>query len=422
MKTSRLAILFVTVLVDMIGFGIVLPLLPFYAEVFGASPLQVTLLIASYSAMQFVAVPIWGRMSDRLGRRPFIVAGLFASAVSYLIFGLAGSLFTLFASRVAAGAAGGTIAVAQAYVADATGPSDRAHGMGMLGAASGLGILIGPAIGGWFSPLGYHVPGFIAAALCAANGIAAIFFLPESRRVSSSATEPTRAAGGARATEPGATSAGRQAGSLRTWLRTLTTYPFSLLLAVYFLSIMSFTAMTSVLALYADRAHAMDAVDLGIIFSVAGGTTVVVRGLLVGWLARRVGERRIVQAGTVVLALSLLAIPAVANEAMMFALVPFWSLAAGLTFPSLASLVSQESDVGSQGAMLGGQQVVGGIGRVLGPVWAGALFGTVGIGSPFLVGAGLVTVGAFIALRIPAPAHARFVADEPGLAADDVAV
>jgi MFS family permease len=421
LKTSRLAILFITVLVDMIGFGIVLPLLPFYAEEFGATPLQVTLLIASFSATQFVAVPVWGRVSDRLGRRPFIVAGLFASAVSYLIFGLAGSLFTLFISRIAAGAAGGTISVAQAYVADTTGPRDRAHGLGMLGAASGLGVLIGPAIGGYFSGFGYHVPGFIAAGLCAANGIAAIFFLPESRR-------PTGATAGAPAGRSGAPAtramppAGGQAATLRGWVRSMTSYPFYLLLVVYFLSIMSFTAMTAVLALYADRAFGMTAMDMGIVFAVAGGTTVVVRGLLIGWLARRVGERRIVLAGTVVLALTLVAIPLVRNPAMIFALVPFWALAAGLTFPSLASLVSQESDAESQGSMLGGQQVVGGIARVAGPVWAGALFGAVGIGSPFVVGAALVTVAALVASRIPAPAHARVLDDDSALAADDVAV
>jgi MFS transporter, DHA1 family, tetracycline resistance protein len=410
LNTSRLAILFVTVLVDMIGFGIVLPLLPFYAEEFGATPLQVTLLIASFSAMQFVAVPIWGKVSDRLGRRPFIIAGLFASAVSYLIFGLAGSLVMLFVSRIAAGAAGGTIAVAQAYVADTTGPADRAHGMGMLGAASGLGILIGPAIGGFFSPFGYHVPGFIAAAMCAANGIAAVFLLPESHdgRSAASATAPGRPAG--------------QAAGLRAWARTMASYPFSLLLGVYFLSIMSFTAMTSVLALYGDRAFAMDAKDMGIVFAVAGGTTVIVRGMIVGWLARRVGERRIVQAGTVVLAFSLLAIPMAPTEALIFALVPFWALASGLTFPSLASLVSQEAEAGSQGALLGGQQVVGGIGRVLGPVWAGALFGAVGIGTPFIVGATLVAVAALVAFRIPAPAHLRGMDDEAALAGKDMAV
>jgi MFS family permease len=417
LKTSRLAILFITVLVDMIGFGIVLPLLPFYAEEFGATPLQVTLLIASFSATQFVAVPVWGRVSDRLGRRPFIVAGLFASAVSYLIFGLAGSLFTLFISRIAAGAAGGTISVAQAYVADTTGPRDRAHGLGMLGAASGLGVLIGPAIGGYFSGFGYHVPGFIAAALCAANGIAAIFFLPESRRPPS--VPDGRSGAPAHRAIP---STGGQAATLQGWVRSMTSYPFYLLLVVYFLSIMSFTAMTAVLALYADRAFGMTAMDMGIVFAVAGGTTVVVRGLLIGWLARRVGERRIVLAGTVVLALTLVAIPLVQNPAMIFALVPFWALAAGLTFPSLASLVSQESDAESQGSMLGGQQVVGGIARVAGPVWAGALFGAVGIRSPFVVGAALVTVAALVASRIPAPAHARVLDDDSALAADDVAV
>ncbi len=430
LKTSRLAILFVTVLVDMVGFGIVLPLLPYYAEEFGASPFQVTLLIASFSAMQFVAVPIWGRLSDRLGRRPFIIAGLFASAVSYVIFGFAASLLALFVSRIAAGAAGGTISVAQAYVADTTGPADRAHGMGMLGAASGLGILIGPAIGGYFSGFGYAVPGFIAAGLCVVNGVAALFFLPESRRgtQASRAAENRYAEGAAEGADRGAAAgveergapAAAQAGTLRRWVAALVSFPVGLLLLVYFLSIMSFTAMTSVLALYAERAHGMDAMDMGVIFATAGGTTVVVRGLIVGWLARRFGERWIVRAGTLVLAATLFAIPLLPDPSLMFAMVPFWALATGLTFPSLASLVSQESDRDSQGAMLGGQQVVGGVGRVLGPVGAGLLFERVGIGSPFVVGSALVVLAAILATRIPAPTHRAEMDDDSALSAGDV--
>ncbi len=429
LRTSRLAILFVTVLVDMVGFGIVLPLLPYYAEEFGASPFQVTLLIASFSAMQFVAVPIWGRVSDRLGRRPFIIAGLFASAVSYLIFGLAESLAALFFSRIAAGAAGGTISVAQAYVADTTEPENRAHGLGMLGAASGLGILIGPAIGGWFSGFGYAVPGFIAAGLCVTNGVAALFFLPESRDPDLKASGAPGIEGG-RAPEGGASEgaasegvvAGPQAATLRSWIGTLTSFPFGLLLGVYFLAIMSFTAMTAVLALYAERAHGMDALDMGIIFATAGGTTVVVRGLIVGWLARRVGERWIVRAGTVVLAGSLAAIPLIPGPALMFAIVPFWALATGLTFPSLASLVSQGTDSASQGSILGGQQVVGGVGRVLGPVWAGVLFERIGISVPFLVGASLVTVAAVLATRIPPPRRRSTLDDEAPLSAEGMTV
>lgn len=415
LKTSRLAILFGTVLVDMIGFGIVLPLLPYYAESFGASPSEVTLLVASFSAMQFIAVPLWGRFSDRFGRRPFIVAGLFASAVSYLIFGLAQSLAMLFVSRIAAGAAGGTISVAQAYVADTTEARDRAHGMGMLGAAAGLGVLIGPAIGGYFSAWGYGVPGYIAAGLCLANGVAAVFFLPESRRGRSRDRVAPEAAAVGQDQPAG------QAATVGAWLRSLATFPFALLLIVYFLSIMSFTAMTAVLALYVERAHAMDAMDVGIIFATAGGTTVVVRGLIVGWLARRFGERRIVQAGTVVLATALLTIPLIRDSAMIFATVPLWALATGLTFPSLASLVSQETDAESQGAMLGGQQVVGGIGRVLGPVGAGVLFETAGITSPFFVGSCLVAVAALLATRIPAPRPAApALDDDSALASEDV--
>lgn len=428
LNTSRLAVLFATVLVDMVGFGIVLPLLPYYAEEFGASPLEVTLLIASFSAMQFVAVPIWGRVSDSLGRRPFIIAGLFASAVSYLIFGFAESLTALFISRVAAGAAGGTISVAQAYVADTTGPEDRAHGLGMLGAAAGLGILIGPAIGGYFSQFGYSMPGFIAAGLCVVNGAAAIFILPESRPVRSAGDASTETPAPA-PVDPGDRSADgpgvpptAQAGTLGSWAATLLSFPFGLLLLVYFLAIMSYSAMTSVLALFAERAHAMTALDMGIVFATAGGTTVVVRGLIVGWLARRFGERWIVRAGTLVLAATLLAIPLLPDRSLMFAIVPFWALATGLTFPSLASLVSRETDTESQGAMLGGQQVVGGIGRVLGPVWAGVLFERLGIGSPFLVGAALVTASALLATRIPPPTRASALDDDAALSTDDVAV
>jgi MFS family permease len=443
LKTSRLAILFVTVLVDMIGFGIVLPLLPYYAEEFGASPFQVTVLIASFSAMQFVAVPIWGRVSDRLGRRPFIIAGLFASAVSYMIFGLAESLAALFVSRIAAGAAGGTISVAQAYVADTTGPEERAHGLGMLGAASGLGILIGPAIGGYFSEFGYSVPGFIAAGLCVVNGAAALVYLPESMaRAGSGGGAPAAGSrGGAPGDGPGGKASGEglaapgadgasaegaagpaQAATLRSWVATLTGFPFGLLLAVYFLAIMSFTAMTSVLALFAERAHEMDALDMGIVFATAGGTTVVVRGLIVGWLARRFGERWIVRAGTVVLAGSLAIIPLIPGPTLMFAIVPFWALATGLTFPSLASLVSRETDAASQGSMLGGQQVVGGIGRVLGPVWAGLLFERAGISVPFLVGAGLVGMAAVLAARIPPPGRPARGDDEGTPSAEEMAL
>ncbi|MBI4409206.1 MAG: MFS transporter [Gemmatimonadetes bacterium] len=382
MRDTRLAVLFTAVLVDMVGFGIVLPLLPFYAEQLGASPIAVTLLVASFSASQLVASPLWGRVSDRRGRKPLLVAGLFASSLSYLIFGLANSLALLFLSRIAAGAAGATIAVAQAYVADTTSAEKRAHGIGLLGAASGLGVMLGPAIGGMLSPLGLGAPGFVAAGLCAANGVAALMLLPESR------PKEVHLSRG-------------EAATLRGWVTAMTRFPMGVLLGVYFLAISSFNAMTSVLALWGEREFALNAAQMGIVFTLAGGSTVLVRGVVLGRLVKRFGETRTTRIGATALALSLLVLPLVPNRWWLGALVPMWAFGAGTLFPSLATLVSQATDPHSQGSVLGGSQVIGGSGRVLGPVWAGFLFQHVSIQSPFLVGGTLVGLAGVLALRIP---------------------
>lgn len=390
----------------MVGFGIVLPLLPFYAESLGASPVEVTLLVASFSAMQLAATPVWGRVSDRRGRRPLLVASLFASALSYLIFGLANSLWLLFLSRLAAGAAGGTIALAQAYVADTTTAEERARGMGWIGAAAGLGVMLGPAIGGYFSRWGLGIPGFVAAGLCAANGLAAIRLLPESR-----SRHPEQAL------ELG------EAATLRGWLATMMRFPLSLFLSVYFLSISSFTAMTAVLALYLERVFGADGSDMGILFTLAGGVTVLVRGVLLGPLVSWLGEERTALVGIAALAASLLVVPLLPGLWWMGVAVPMWALGAGTLFPSLASLVSRATDAASQGSILGGSQVVGGLGRVLGPVWAGFVFQHLGIGTPFWIGGALVAVAGLLALRIPAPARPRRrAAGKAAAATPDVAV
>jgi MFS transporter, DHA1 family, tetracycline resistance protein len=396
LKGSPIAILFMAVLVDMLGFGIVIPVLPFYALEMGASAVEVTLLIASYSAMQMAATPIWGRVSDRRGRRPLIIAGLFASAVSYLIFGLANTMVLLLVSRLAAGAAGGTISVAHAYVADTTTAQDRAHGMGLIGAAAGLGVMLGPAIGGFFSQFSLGAPGYVAATLCALNGIAAVFLLPESR------TKERR-----EAKRVG------QAATLRGWARAMTSFPLSLLLAVYFLGITSFTAMTALLALYFERVFGIGAAEMGIMFAIAGGVTVVVRGVVLGRLVRRFGEIATVRAGAVSLGLAFVLLPLAPTFAWALAAVPLYAFGAGTMFPALATLTSFASDAESQGSILGGSQLIGGLGRVAGPVWAGLLFQHVAIQSPFLVAAGLTAVAIVIATRLPAELRARREPREP---------
>ncbi len=383
MRKSPLFVLFAAVLVDMVGFGIVLPLLPFYAESMGATPLQVTFLVASFSAMQLAAAPVWGRVSDRRGRRPLLVAGLFASAVSYLIFGLANALWLLLLSRMAAGAAGGTIAVAQAYVADSTAAERRAEGLGYLGAASGLGVMLGPAIGGFFSQWGLGVPGYVAAALCFVNGVAAMVLLPETspaRRQDGSSVEPV---------------------PLREWLRSFGRYPLSLLLSVYFLSISSFTAMTAILALYLERAFGIGAAGMGLLMTWAGFVTVVVRGLLLRRLVGAFGEARTLRLGVLLLIAAMIGFPMIPGPWWSGVIVTLYAFGAGTLFPSLASLVSRATDAGSQGSVLGGSQVVGGLGRVFGPLWAGYLFQQVGIASPFRAGALVLAGGLLLALRIP---------------------
>lgn len=377
-------ILFAAVLVDMLGFGIVLPLLPFYAESMGATPLQVTVLVASFSAMQLAAAPFWGRVSDRRGRRPLLIASLFASAFSYLLFGFAQNFWWLLVSRMAAGAAGGTITIAQAYIADTTSREQRAHGMGQLGAASGLGVMLGPAVGGFFSAWGLGAPGFVAAAFCAINGIAAFFFVPESRPV-----EHRHAHG--------------QAATLAGWVRSMTAHPLDVLLLVYFLTISSFAALTSVLALYMERAFGLTARDMGLLFTLGGLTTVVVRGLLLGRLVKRFGEGPTVRVGIVALMLALISLPYLPSGAWGMLVVPAYAFGAGTLFPALASLVSRATDAASQGSILGGSQVVGGLGRVLGPIWAGYLFQSLGIATPFQAGAVVVLTALLVALRIPAP-------------------
>jgi MFS family permease len=384
MKKSPLAVLYAAVLVDMMGFGIVLPLLPYYAQSLGASPMQVTLLIASFSAMQLAAAPLWGRVSDRKGRRPLLIAGLFASSVSYLLFGLADSLWLLLLSRIAAGAAGGTISVAQAYVADTTTSDERAKGMGHIGAASGLGVMLGPVIGGVFSRWGLGVPGYVAAGLCAVNGIAAIYFLPESHGHAERARAQLA-----------------EAGTLRGWLESMTRFPLSLLLGIYFLTISSFNAMTAVLALYLHHSFNVRQDAMAVVFTVAGGTTVLVRGVLLGPLIRRFGETSTARIGIVALALSMLTMSVVPNPWAAYATVPLFAFGAGTLFPTLASLVSRVTDSGSQGSVLGGSQVVGGLGRVIGPLWAGWLFQNVALNSPFRVGAMFVLLGGLLSMRIP---------------------
>ena len=383
-------VLLLIAFVDLVGFGIVIPLLPFYAERFGASPAEVTLLMAAYSLAQFATAPVLGALSDRYGRRRVIVVSLAGAAASYVLLGLAGSLAALFAARALAGAMAGNIAAVQAAIADLTAPEDRARGMGRFGAAFGLGFIVGPFVGGVLAGVGagadgspnFALPPLAAAAASTLALVLAVLVLPETRQ--------------ARAPAP---AAGTRAGVLALWLGPLAgaveRADLRLLVAVLFLVVFAFAGLESTFALWAERALAWGPREVGILFAGAGAIAAVIQGGAIGPLARRLGEERLMLLGIATLACGFAALAVSATvpaAALAMAL-----LAAGfaLANPTLHSLVSRRAAPGRTGASLGVAQAASSLARILGPATAGVLFTAAGRAAPYVAGAAiLVVVGA----------------------------
>jgi MFS transporter, DHA1 family, tetracycline resistance protein len=381
---APLTILFLTVFLDLVGFGIVIPLLPLYAELFGASPMAVVWLVAIYSLMQFVFAPWWGQLSDRVGRRPVLLVGLFGSALSYLVFGLAGSLLVLFVARALAGFMGANIGVAQAYVADVTAPEDRARGMGLIGAAFGLGFIFGPAIGGSLAHFGPSVPFLAAGGLAFVNGLMAVRWLPESRprSVSRTVSQPGL---GARVEALRRFSAGRRGGAL---------------FGIFFLLTFAFAALEATFSLWADRRWEFTPSGVAFLFAYIGVLITVVQGALVGPLVRRLGERRLAAYGAAALAIGLFAIPAAPSVAWLAVALAFLAFGQGTTIPAISAMISRAAAPEEQGRLLGVSQSLSALGRVLGPVYGGLAFAKVGIGAPYVGGGAVVLVALLVISRL----------------------
>lgn len=379
-------ILFLIVFVDLVGFGLVIPLLPYYAERFAASPLQMTALFATYSLMAMVAAPFWGRLSDRLGRRPVLMASMAAAAAAYLWLAFASALWMLFAARAAAGICAGNIAAAQAYVADVTPPEGRAKGMGMIGAAFGLGFIIGPVIGGILAgddlaTADLRTPGLIAAGLSLAAVLGVLLFLPESR-----------GAAARRRTVRGSVAALREALGRPALAR---------LLIVFFLVILAFSALETTFAWWAIAQFGWGPRPNGFVFFYVGLLSALMQGGLIGPLSKRFGDERLMLCGLVLLALGLLGLPVAHRLEVVVLAMTALALGIGLTQPSVSSLISRHAGAEQQGEVLGLTQSVGALSRVLGPLAAGALFEAAGRNSPFLWGAALIGGALIVGLRLP---------------------
>ncbi len=382
-----MSILFLIVFIDLVGFGLVIPLLPFYAVRFGATAPEVTWLLATYSLLQLVAAPFWGRLSDRFGRRPVLMASMAASALAYLWLGAATDLWMLFAARALAGACAGNIAAAQAYIADITKPEDRAHGMGMIGAAFGLGFIIGPALGGFLAgndpaTANLQAPAWVAAGLSLTAFCGVLAVLRESHSRERRGLAPPR---------------GRM-GLLRGVLRRPV---LSRLIVIFFMVILAFAAMESIFALWALRQLDWGPEKVGYVFAYLGLLSAIMQGGLTRRLTKRYGEERLLLCGLVLLAAGLVIVPFSRDLPILGGAFALLAIGLGMTQPALNSLISRRAGAEEQGQVLGVTQSLGSAARVIGPPLAGYLFAYVGYSSPFLWGAALVVGALLIGWSVP---------------------
>ncbi|HET6765243.1 MAG TPA: MFS transporter, partial [Longimicrobiaceae bacterium] len=429
LRLGKLIVLMVTAFVDMVGLLMVIPLIPFYAMKLGAGGLVVGALVSAFSLAQLVSAPLWGRVSDRYGRRPALLVGLFASAIAYVTFAYAQSIWLLLASRLIQGAGGGTTGVVQAYVADATAPKDRAKSLGWLSAATNVGVTIGPLMGSASLALSPHAPGLLAAGLCVANMLFAFVYLRETRVVRPAGTvaKRPRAVIWRVITHPGE--------------------PAPRMIWIYAIGMGAFSGFTAVLALFLSQRFGVTAQSIGWAFAWNGAISVVVRAFFLGPLVDRFGEARLSRLGQVLLSAGLALmpftwrfkgsiplpftvsatrhsawgaydwlVPHLSGEtshlsvrmlvlALVMALIP---LGTAFTFPAVTATLSRVIGATERGLYMGVQQSFGGAARVIGPIYAGWAFDRLGTPYPFWTAALLVFGTVFMGFGME-----RFTRDAP---------
>jgi DHA1 family tetracycline resistance protein-like MFS transporter len=387
---SALWLMALTILVDFTGFGLIIPLLPFWAQHLGANVVGITLTSAAYALAQFLFTPILGALSDRYGRKPIIVGSLLIEVASLIFTALAGTLPILLIARFVGGLGASNIGSAQAVVADVTSPQDRAKGMGMIGAAIGLGFVLGPALGGALSPLGPTVPFWVAAGVAVINVVLVLILLPETKKRRSGARE------------------GEHAGIMLLFAgwKTAKRSPAILnLVLVNLLFTIAFTGMENIFALFGQHYFNWGALQIGYVFTYVGVIIVIMQGGLVRTLVKRFSEQRVLLGGLVILAAGLLLLAFSRSVGLVLVTLALISIGDGAVTPMASTLLSFASEKETQGEILGLAQGVGGLGRIIGPLLAGAIYQAGGPGSPFLAGGILVVLAAVVALPALSAIH-----------------
>lgn len=379
-KRGALGVIFLIVFLDMMGTGILVPIIPFVVAPYRSDALTVGFIALAFSAAQFVASPLLGVLSDRYGRRPVLLACVIGSGAAYLMFGWAGSLAMLFFARFLAGFMGGSISTAQAYIADISAPSDRAKNFGLIGAAFGLGFILGPALGGALSKVSMSAPAFASAALSAVTFCVALVLLKETltpddrskRSITGSDLNPFVQI---------------KAAVDRAGFREL-------MLAVFALNF-GMAGLQTNFAVFTHARFGLDAAHNAYIFAYLGVMATLTQGLLLRKLAPLFGERALAMWGSLVFAAGFAATALSHAVWMLYLAVTLTALGFGLAGPSLYGLISRRADASEQGILLGTGQSVASLTRVIGPVWAGAAFDHVGRGAPYWSGAAWALLAMF---------------------------
>ncbi len=385
MIRSPLFLMALTIFIDFTGFGLVIPLLPFWAQHLGANAVGVGLILTVYALAQFIFTPVLGSLSDRFGRRPIIIASLAIEALSFALSALANTLPFLLIARFIGGLGASNIGSAQAVVSDVTPAKDRARGMGIIGAAIGLGFVVGPALGGLLAPLGPALPFWVAMGVAIANMLLVFFFLPETRNRQVS-------------TQAGESREGNAFVLLAGWRQALRNATVARLVIINLLFTVAFTAMEAIFPLFTQHVFGWTAMQNGYVFTYVGFVIVIMQGGLVGQLVKRFGERSLLIVGLIMLGAGLALLSFSTQLALLLIALGILSAGDGMVSPTISALLSFASPSEAQGETLGFAQGIAGLGRVIGPLIAGTIYALGGPTSPFLIGAGLVLLAALIAI------------------------
>ncbi len=379
LKSARQVIYF-TIFLDLLGFGLIIPQLQYYADAFHATPAFVGMIQAVYSLMQFLFAPFWGRLSDRVGRRPVLLVSIAGSAISYLLFALARDANLLFVSRLLAGVTAANISTAQAYIADVTSPQERTRAMGMIGAAFGVGFILGPAVGGLLGAWGGNFAiGVGGAVLAGVNWVSAFFRLPESLPAESRRTS------GEWYTLP-----------LRDLPRVLTIPHIGALTLVLFVAVFAVANLESTFVLLMKHRFSLDQRACGYLFAYLGIMGAIVQGGLVGKLSARFGDARLLLGGYLLQAPAFLLIPFVPNVSWLLAILALVAMGGGVAGPSLNGLISRLAPAHRRGEVFGVTQSLSSLARVVGPLWGGWSFGHMGVSAPYVTAGMMIFVASTI--------------------------